>query len=50
MSEEEGFWMLCSVCEDLVPQYYHKAMVGSMGKENIFVFTGIYNLGVFIFM
>ncbi len=35
MSEESAFWMLCTICEDIVPQYYHKAMVGSIGTRSV---------------
>lgn len=28
MSEEEAFWTLTTICEDLVKDYYHKSLVG----------------------
>eukprot|EP01119_Soliformovum_irregulare_P019434 TRINITY_DN6147_c0_g1_i1.p1 TRINITY_DN6147_c0_g1~~TRINITY_DN6147_c0_g1_i1.p1 ORF type:complete len:775 (-),score=207.57 TRINITY_DN6147_c0_g1_i1:598-2922(-) len=36
MEEEEAFWMLCSICEDLVPEYYNKALLGSQVDQFIF--------------
>ncbi len=35
-SEEEAFWLLACLCEDLVPEYYRKTMLGSMVDQKIF--------------
>jgi len=36
MEEEGAFWVLCTICENLIPTYYHKAMVGSIVDQTIF--------------
>ncbi len=36
MSEEAAFWMLTTICEDLVPEYYSKALVGSIVDQQLF--------------
>ena len=36
MTEEEAFWLLATVIERLVPQYYRKAMVGSLAEQKVF--------------
>ena len=36
MTEEESFWMLVTVCEDMVPEYYNKALLGSQVDQYIF--------------
>ncbi|PRP74767.1 hypothetical protein PROFUN_06628 [Planoprotostelium fungivorum] len=28
--EEAAFWLLCTLCEDIVPEYYSKVLVGTM--------------------
>ena len=28
MTEEETFWVLVSICEDFVKDYYHRSLVG----------------------
>ncbi|KAF2077065.1 hypothetical protein CYY_001632 [Polysphondylium violaceum] len=33
LKEEEAFWLLCRLCEDLVPDYYRPGMVGSIADE-----------------
>jgi len=33
LKEEEAFWLLCRLCEDLVPDYYRPGMVGSVADE-----------------
>ncbi len=35
-SEEQAFYILCSICELLVPDYYIKAMIGSIVDQRIF--------------
>ncbi len=35
-SEEHAFYILCSICEILVPDYYVKAMIGSIVDQRIF--------------
>ena len=35
VSEEEGFWLLATLCEDLVPDYYRKTMLGSLVDQKI---------------
>ena len=37
MSEEEAFWLLVTVCEDMLPEYYTKALLGSQIDQYIFV-------------
>jgi hypothetical protein len=36
MPEEEAFWLLCTVCEDMLPEYYTKALLGSQVDQYIF--------------
>jgi hypothetical protein len=36
MSEEEAFWLLCTICEDIVPDYYNKQLLGSIIDQQIF--------------
>jgi len=36
MSEEEAFWLLVTIVEELVPEYYNKALLGSQVDQNIF--------------
>ncbi len=36
MSEEEAFWLLCTVAEDIVPEYYNKTLLGSTVDQYIF--------------
>ncbi|EGC39866.1 hypothetical protein DICPUDRAFT_147294 [Dictyostelium purpureum] len=33
LEEEEAFWLLCTLCEDLVPDYYRPGMVGSIADQ-----------------
>lgn len=35
MNEEEAFWIMAVLCEDLVPEYYRKTMLGSMVDQKI---------------
>ncbi len=30
MPEENVFWMMVSICEDLVPEYYNEELFGSL--------------------
>jgi hypothetical protein len=34
--EEGAFWLMCQICEELVPEYYRPAMVGSLIDQKIF--------------
>lgn len=36
MREEDAFWMLCTIAEKLVPEYYDKALLGSLVDQHIF--------------
>lgn len=36
--EEGAFWLMCQICEDLVPEYYRPAMVGSLVDQKILEF------------
>ncbi|KAN0015311.1 hypothetical protein ACTFIU_008038 [Dictyostelium citrinum] len=36
LQEEEVFWLLCTLCEDLVPDYYRPGMVGSIADQKTF--------------
>lgn len=29
VDEEDCFWLLCAICEDILPNYYNRAMIGS---------------------
>jgi hypothetical protein len=35
-SEEQAFFTLCTICEQLVPDYYIKAMLGAIADQQIF--------------
>jgi hypothetical protein len=37
MTEEEAFWLLCTLAENLIPEYFDKALLGSIVDQNIFV-------------
>lgn len=36
MSEEEAFWTISSICEDLLPDYYSCSMLGSIVDQKVF--------------
>jgi hypothetical protein len=36
MSEEEAFWMLATICEELAPDYYSKQLLGSIVDQQTF--------------
>lgn len=36
MTEEEAFWLLCTVAEEIVPEYYNKSLLGSQVDQYIF--------------
>ena len=29
LDEEDCFWLLCTICDDILPNYYNRAMIGS---------------------
>eukprot|EP01117_Protostelium_nocturnum_P007953 TRINITY_DN2838_c0_g1_i1.p1 TRINITY_DN2838_c0_g1~~TRINITY_DN2838_c0_g1_i1.p1 ORF type:complete len:1012 (+),score=378.91 TRINITY_DN2838_c0_g1_i1:198-3233(+) len=36
MDEEEAFWLLCTICEDIIPEYYNRSLLGSTVDQAIF--------------
>jgi hypothetical protein len=36
MSEEEAFWLLATICEELAPDYYSKQLLGSIVDQQTF--------------
>jgi hypothetical protein len=36
MDEEAAFWLLSTICEDFVPEYYSRALVGSIVDQQLF--------------
>jgi hypothetical protein len=38
MSEEEAFWLLCRICEEIIPEHYTKGLqlMGSLVEQSIF--------------
>lgn len=36
LSEEQAFYVLCAICEHLVPDYYVRAMIGTIVDQRIF--------------
>lgn len=36
--EEGAFWLMCQICEELVPEYYRPTMVGSLIDQKILEF------------
>lgn len=36
LPEEHAFHLLCAICEELVPDYYVKAMIGSIVDQRLF--------------
>ena len=36
MQEEEVFMLLCTICEDIIPDYYSSSMIGSMIDLEVF--------------
>jgi TBC1 domain family member 8/9 len=36
MPEGEAFWLLCTVCENIVPHYYTQELIGSQVDQFVF--------------
>jgi hypothetical protein len=36
MNEENVFWMMVAICEDIVPEYYNEELFGSLVDQHIF--------------
>ncbi|PRP73475.1 hypothetical protein PROFUN_02484 [Planoprotostelium fungivorum] len=36
MDEEEAFWLLSTICEDIIPEYYNRSLLGSTVDQAIF--------------
>ena len=36
MTEEEAYWTISTICEDLLPDYYGSSMAGSSADQRVF--------------
>ena len=43
VEEEDAFWILASLCERLIPDYYSKALIGSMVDQVSFFYIFYYD-------
>jgi len=35
MNEEEAFWIMSCICEELMPDYYTPSMIGALADQHV---------------